>query len=297
MKDRHLSVKKPTASRIVFQIINFTLLAIYAILCIFPLLNILATSLSLPQFADAGEVFLLPKGLNFASYSYLFHDAGFFKSLGNSFLLILIGVPWNMLMTILMAYPLSRPKHKFKGRKIYIVILWVCILFSAGIVPEYILRTSLQLQDNIMVLILPGVPAFNVILLMNFFKEIPEELHEAAEMDGASEFKIMFKFYLPLSLPSLLTTALFTTVELWGAYLPGILYMSTTDLMPLQSYLRQINFDNFDINSAGLINRDLISQSTLSSSYLFVSVMPMLALYLILQRYFIKGISTGGGKE
>ena len=287
---------KASPSRIIFQIINYIFLGFFALICFLPLVNLGAISFSNPSFAEGGQIGLVPKGFTIDSYRFIFSNNDFFRALGNSIVLLLIGVPFMMVMSLLCAYPLSRPKSEFKGRNIYIVILWVCILFSGGIVPEYMLKCALKLDNTIWALILPGVNVFNVILLMNFFKAIPEEIHEAAVIDGAGEIKIMFKLYMPLALPAVLTTMLFTVVELWNSYLPGIMYYSTIDKMPLQSYLQSVTINLMDPNISNLLKDNQVSTKTIESARLFLSIIPMLVFYFPLQKYFVKGLTLGGVK-
>ncbi len=291
MKEKTNKIKR-SKSRIVFQIINYSVLIIYALLCLLPLINLGAISLSSPELADGGLVGLIPKKATLSAYSYIFKDTDFLKALWNSVKLIVIGIPVTMLLTFLCAYPLSRPNTKFVGRTVYIVILWVCILFSGGLVPEYMLKCALNLKNTIWALILPGVPVFNVILLMNFFRGVSEEMHEAAEIDGASEMRILFTVYIPIALPAVITTMLFAIVELYNQWLPGIMYFSTIDKMPLQSFLQSVTIDFMDSKLEG-VN---ISQTTIDSAMAFLSIIPMLILYLPLQRFFVKGISLGGVK-
>jgi len=287
---------KVTKSRIAFVVANYILLGSLALCCLLPFINLGAISFSSPKYAESGSVNLIPKGFTVSAYKFIFSNGDFLRALWNSIKLLLIGVPWIMVMTFLCAYPLSRPKHKFIGRKIYIVIIWVCMLFSGGTVAEYMLKCALKLNNTIWALILPGVPVFNVILLMNFFRQIPEDFHEAAEMDGANDLYIMIKIYIPLAKPAVLTTMLFTIVELWNQWLPGVMYYSTIDKMPLQSYLQSVTVDLMDEKLSSMLSGNLVSENTIESARLFLSIIPMLLLYLPLQKHFIKGLTAGGVK-
>ena len=280
--------------RIIFQVFNYALLIFLGVICFLPLVNLGAISFSQPKYVEAGLVNLNPKDFTVAAYKYIFSNNDLFRAFGNSLLLIAIGVPWTLLMTVLAAYPLSRPSDTFAGRKIYIVIIWICMLFSGGLVADYMLRTALCLQNNIWALILPGVPIFNVILLMNFFKQLPEDFHEAAELDGASEN--LFMIYVPLSIPAMLTIFLFTVVDYWNQWLPGIMYMSTIDKMPLQSYLQSVTVNLLDMDLSGMLDSKKVSQNTIDAARFFLSVIPMLVVYLPLQKHFVKGLTVGGVK-
>lgn len=283
-------------SRIIFQVFNYALLIFLAAICFLPLINLWAISFSQPKFVEAGLVNLFPKGFTSSSYQYIFSNNDLLIAFGNSLLLLLIGVPWTLLVTVLAAYPISRPEHMFVGRRVYIVMIWICMLFSGGLVADYMLRCALKLQNSIWALILPGVPIFNVILLMNFFKQLPEEFHEAAELDGANEFYILLKIYVPLSKSAMLTILLFTVVDYWNQWLPGVMYMSTIRKMPLQSYLQSVTVNIMDLDINNMLDNKSVSQNTIEAARFFLSVIPMLLVYLPLQKYFIQGLTVGGVK-
>ena len=288
---------KERPSRHIFQAFNYFALALYALIALVPLIHLGAVSLSKTSFAEAGQVIFLPKGLNFKAYEYVFSKPEFFTSLLNSFARLALGVPLNLLMCFLAAYPLSRPKGKLTGRTAITWYFFLTMLFSGGLVPSYMLITSLSLEDKIFALILPGaVPIFNVVLMINFFRQVPEEIHEAADIDGAGEFRILFKLYVPLSLPSVVTIGLFCIVAHWNSWLDGILYMSTLARMPLQSYLQSVVIGGVEGNIDNLIDTNYVSQTTIDAARLFLAVIPVAIMYFPLQKYFIKGLTLGGVK-
>ena len=288
---------KKSKSRIVFQVFNYTFLIAYALCAVLPLVHLGAISLSKTTYAEAGLVGLWPKGFNFESYSYIFANGDFFKAFGNSILRLITGVPLNMIMVFLLAYPLSRPDAKFKGRSVYSWILMVSLLFTGGTVPMYMLVSALQLNNTLFALILPGaVPVFNVVLMMNFFRAIPEELHEAATIDGASELKIMTLIYVPLSLPSVMTLALFCIVAQWNSWMDGVLYMNTIDKMPLQAYLQSVVINTMEGNLDNVLDTNFVSQDTIDAARLFLAIIPVIVFYFPLQKYFVKGLTLGGVK-
>ncbi len=288
---------KKSKSRIVFQILNYAFLIFYALCAVLPLIHLGAISLSKTTFAEAGLVGLWPKGINFESYAYIFSNGDFFKAFGNSILRLVTGVPLNMAMVFLLAYPLSRPSPKFRARNVYAWILMVCLLFTGGTVPTYMLVSALKLNNTLFALILPGaVPVFNVVLMMNFFRVVPEELHEAATIDGASELSIMIKIYLPLSLASVMTLALFCIVAQWNSWMDGVLYMSTLDKMPLQAYLQSVVINTMEGNLDSVLDTSYVSQDTIDAARLFLAIIPIIAFYFPLQKYFVKGLTLGGVK-
>lgn len=287
---------KSSPSRIVFLIINYTLLAAYALIALYPLLHLGAISLSLPAQVDAGNVILFPRGLTFQAYEYIFQTK-YFLSLFNSVMRLITGVPLNLLMCFLAAYPLSRPKHRLRGRTPIAWFFIVTMLFSGGLVPTYMLVTALGLKNTIFSLILTGaVPVFNVVLMINFFRQIPEDMHEAAEIDGAGELYILFKLYVPLSLPSVVTITLFSIVAHWNSWQDGVLYLDYLEMKPLQAYLQSVVISGTEGDINNKFDQNYVSQGTLDAARLFMAVIPVALMYFPLQKYFIKGLTLGGVK-
>lgn len=188
----------------------WAILLLLTALCILPLLNMVSISFSDRVAAQANEVGLLPVNFNVSAYQVLLGDAQFWRSFMISVERVVLGTSLNLLLTVLLAYPLSKNKREFNARNIYMNLLIFAMLFSGGMIPAFLVVKELGLIDTIWALVLPGaVPIFNVILLMNFFKSIPASLEEAAIMDGATKLKVLFKVYLPISLPALATISLF----------------------------------------------------------------------------------------
>ena len=200
---------KTLGSRI-SQAVIWVLVIAMALICLLPLLNMVAISFSSSTAASANIVGIYPVNPTLESYTKLLADAQFWRSFGISVLRVVLGASLNVLLTILMAYPLSKPKSRFKAQPIYMKFLLFTMLFSGGTIPIYLVVQNLGLVDSIWALILPtAVPVFNVIILMNFFKGTPDALEEAAIIDGAGQWTILFKIFLPISLPSLATVGLF----------------------------------------------------------------------------------------
>ena len=293
-----MSQIKEKPSRIVFLVLAYLFLSVYAILALLPLLNLLAMSFSHPTLVDAGLVTFWPQGFTADAYDYIIAQKDFFRAFGNSILRVLIGVPVNVIMAVLVAYPLSRPSKYVKGRNYYVWFFFVTMIFSGGMVPGYMLVSALGLKNSIFSLILPGaVPIFNVILLLNFFRQIPEDLYEAARLDGANEYLILWKVYVPLSIPAVMTTALFMFVNHWNSWFDGLIYMSTPDRYPLQTYLQAIVVQKADASANEGIDQLVgLNQKTVDAARLFLAVIPVTVFYLIVQKYLIKGLTMGGVK-
>lgn len=267
--------------------------------CLLPLLNTLAISFSNNSAVNANQVGILPVGFTLSSYKKLLEDNQFWRSAWISVLRVVLGTGLNMLMMILLAYPLSRSKNRFASRDIYMKLIIFAMLFNGGLIPGYIIVSKLYLLNTIWALVLPGaVPVFNVILLMNFMKGLPEALEEAAVIDGASEWTILTRVVLPISKPGLATMALFCIVNHWNDYFQGLIYMRTPSKYPLQTYIQQLTIDVSQItDTQQLIYFMTISTRTLNAAKIVVATVPLLVIYPFLQRYFVTGIVIGAVKE
>ena len=267
--------------------------------CLLPLLNTLAISFSNNSAVNANQVGILPVGFTLSSYKKLLEDNQFWRSAWISVLRVVLGTGLNMLMMILLAYPLSKSKNRFASRDIYMKLVIFAMLFNGGLIPGYIIVSKLHLLNTIWALVLPGaVPVFNVILLMNFMKGLPEALEEAAVIDGASEWTILTRVVLPISKPGLATVALFCIVNHWNDYFQGLIYMRTPSKYPLQTYIQQLTIDVSQIaDPQQLIYYMTISTRTLNAAKIVVATVPLLVIYPFLQRYFVTGIVIGAVKE
>ncbi|MBM7786714.1 carbohydrate ABC transporter permease [Tenggerimyces flavus] len=286
-------------SRRVFVVFNYLFLGALALLCLFPLVHTLALSFSASAAADAGRVTIWPVQFTTAAYEYAFTNPQFLRSFGTSIERVVLGVTVNMVLTILVAYPLSKAPGVLRGRTAYVWFFVITMLFAAGLVPTYMVVQATGLLDSIWALILPkAVPVFNVILLLNFFRSLPKELEEAAFVDGAGHWTVLLRIYLPLSKPALATITLFTIVAHWNSWFDGIIYMNSPEHYPLQSYLQTLVVqDSLSVRS--LNEMDLlqeVSNRTYKAAQIFLAALPVLAVYPFLQRYFIKGINLGSVK-
>jgi ABC-type glycerol-3-phosphate transport system permease component len=227
-------------------------------------------------------------------------DWKFFNSFWISIKRVVLGASLNFIVTVLMAYPLSKSPKEFPLRNLFMWLLIFCMLFNGGLVPWYQTVRSLGLIDNIWALVLGNsVPMFNVILVMNYFRNLPKEIEEAAEIDGASPWYILFKIYIPLSVPVLATVTLFSIVYHWNEFFNGLILMTRAEHYPLQTYIQQMVVV---INTAGMSEEQIkelskLSNRTLNAAKIFIAMIPILVIYPYLQRYFIHGITLGSLKE
>ena len=267
--------------------------------CLFPLLNMVAISFSDKAAASANMVGLVPVDFTTSAYKTLLGESQFWVSFWISIKRVFLGTIINMILTILLAYPLSKSKREFKGHDVYMYIVIFAMLFSGGMITIYLTIKSYGLLNSIWALILPGaVPVFNVILLMNFFKGVPKSLEEAAAIDGASKLTILLKIYLPISMPALATIILFCIVNHWNDFFSGLVYMNKTSMYPLQTYIQQLSVDMSQITDPEQLKRFAqVSNKTLDAAKIVVSTIPLLIIYPFLQKYFVSGIVIGAVKE
>jgi putative aldouronate transport system permease protein len=281
------------------NILNIGILTLLAVLCLFPILHILALSFSNATAAASGKVVIWPVDFTLQSYQFVLENPAFGKSFMVSLLRVLVGTPINMLLTILVAYPLSRSRAEFRARNFFAWFFLITVLFSGGLIPWYMVIRQTGLIDSFWALIIPGaLPVFNVILLANSFKTVPKELEEAAAMDGAGHWTILFRVLVPLSLPVLATVTLFVAVGHWNAWFDGLILMNSPDKYPLQSYLQTVVVSP---DPRMLTERDLellriISNRTTRAAQIFIAMIPILVVYPFLQRYFTSGIKLGSVK-
>lgn len=273
-----------------------------ALVCLLPILNTLALSFSSSTMAMAGKVTFWPMQFTTQAYRRVVEDRQFYVSFMNSVKRVLLGGGINFVMMVLAAFPLSHSKRHFRGRNVYMWILVFNMLFSGGLVPTYMVVSGLGLIDTIWALVLPGaVPVWNCILLMNFFKNLPEELEEAAVIDGAQPYQILLRVYLPVSLPSLATVMLFSIVGHWNEFFSGMIYMNSIRNYPMATYIStMVNAakDLSTITDPIELQRALeTSDTTINSAKIFVSMVPILVLYPFMQRYFVTGLVVGSVKE
>jgi putative aldouronate transport system permease protein len=281
------------------NLLNLTVLTLLGLLCIFPIVHILALSFSSATAAASGRVTIFPVEFTTQSYQFVLENPAFGKSFMISLLRVLVGTPINMILTILVAYPLSRTRNEFRARDYFAWFFLITVLFSGGLIPWYMVIQQTGLIDSFWALIIPGaLPVFNVILLANSFRSIPKDLEEAAAMDGAGHWTILFKVLLPLSLPVLATVTLFVAVSHWNSWFDGLILMNSPDKYPLQSYLQTVivSPDPRMLTERDLALLQIINNRTTRAAQIFIAMVPILVVYPFLQRYFTSGIKLGAVK-
>lgn len=282
-----------------FLTINYGVLLFLAAASIFPVVHVLALSLSSSTAASSGVVTIFPVDFNVKSYSFVIKNNTFLRAFGVSLKRAALGVPINMLLTVLSAYPLSRAKSQFRGKTIFTWFFLFTIIFGGGMIPWYMVIKETRLLNSIWALVIPGaVPVFNVILLINYFRSIPVELEEAAYMDGANHWYILRRVFLPLSLPTLATVTLFSLLFHWNSWFDGLILMNSPEKYPLQSYMQTIviNRDPTTLTERDLDLLKIINEKTTRSAQLFVAMIPIICIYPFLQKYFTTGLVVGAIK-
>ncbi len=293
--------KKTSMGRKVFLAVDVIVILLLCLICMVPLLNLLAYSFSASQPIIENKVFLWPKEFTLKAYQYVLESKEFWSSVSVSVKRVLLGVPLNTLLTILVAYPLSKDERQFKARKYYVAYMLTVMLFNGGLMPTYYIVSKTKLIDTVWALIIPGaVPIFNCIVLMNFFRGIPSELEESAKLDGASQWQILWRIFIPISKPSLATIILFSLISHWNSWFDGLIYSNHTTNYPLQSYLQTLVTSTTEILAQGDVKAIAklvdINDTNMKAAQIFISVIPLMLIYPFLQKYFTTGLTMGSVK-
>lgn len=295
-------IHKQSISRKLFVVFNTLLLTSITLLGIIPFIHLLSISLSSNTAAMAGEVKLWPVGFSLDAYQYLGEKVEFFRSLWISVQRVVLGTAVNMLLVFITAFPLAKTNNQFKFRTPYVWFFAVTMFFGGGLIPTYIIVKNTGIIDSIWALVLPGaLNVWNMVLMLNFFRSIPRELDEAATIDGAGHWRVLWQIYLPVSLPSIATIGLFTIVGHWNSWFDGILYLNSPENYPLQTYLStlimSINAQMSSMSIEQLKVMDNLSEKTLRNAQIFMGALPIMLVYPFLQKYFVKGMTVGSVKE
>ena len=289
-----------TRGQKIFSVVNFFLLTMITLSCLLPLMNILALSLSSTEAAAGGEVTLYPIGFNLIAYKNTMQRQAFWQSFLNSLIRVGIGVPLNMILTILAAFTLSRREDKLMGSKIYVWFFLLTMLFNGGLIPWYLTIRATGLLNSMWALILPSaVQVYNTILLVSFFRGVPYEIEEAAIIDGSGPMGVLTNVYLPCSVPAIATLTLFCLVNHWNEWFSGQILMNKMEKYPLMSYLQVLL--HLSKNLEKLSEKEIeellkVNLRTFNAAQLVIAMLPMLLAYPFFQRFFITGLTLGGVK-
>lgn len=290
---------KVNKSRKAFIVFNYIFCILIGIVCIMPVIHTFSISLSGRNAVYSGRVSFWPLEFTKENYNTIFADRQFFVSYGVTILRAILGWIIGLIVTVLAAYPMSLRRVNFPARQGFVVYFMVIMMFNGGMIPTYLVVKEVGLLDKIWALILPGtVSTYNIILMMNFMKGLPESISESAFIDGAGHFRTLFMIILPLCLPSLATISLFIVLGHWNAWFDGMIYINNPNLKPLQTYLRSVILVDTAVQNLSV--DDMMAEVTsegADAAKIFCAILPVMCVYPFLQKHFAKGIVRGSVKE
>jgi putative aldouronate transport system permease protein len=273
-------------------------LSVFAFLAVLPFLHTIARSFSAEAPIARAEVYVWPVSFTLDAYARLIIGGAFWRAYTNSFIITVLGTSIQMVMTLLCAYPLSRPR--LPGRSVLLALILLQMIFPPGLIPFYLTVRQLGLMDSYWAVILPyAINTFNLIVLMSYFRTLPVELEEAAVIDGANDLQVLRHVILPVSMPVVMTLSLFYAVENWNLFLPAIFFINDGNKQPLQVILRDMIWSMqlmTQTASAEQFER-MAGIEALKAASVFIAALPMLVVYPFIQRYFIRGVMLGAIKQ
>ena len=294
--------RKLEISELIFKVLSYTLLTMFALCCLYPFVYAVSAALSGRAAVEYGQVVLLPKDIQFAAFARMFNNNMFWNAYSNTLFLTLYGTIWSMIVAILGAYALSKRRLLF--RKFFNFFLVFTMWFSAGIVPQYLnyIATGKVFDavgitdDKWLVVIAMGMAAMNIILLRNAFEGVPSEIEEAAIVDGATEFQVLRKVYIPMSKSTIATVALFFAISRWNGYFWARQMISNSNEHPLQVFIR-LRLEEFRDPEFIAGWNEVYASDSVIYALIVCSIIPILIIYPFIQKYFAKGVNVGGVKE
>ena len=288
-------------SELIFKIISYTLLTVFAICCLYPFIYTISASISGRQAVEYNEVVLLPKDIQFEAFSEMFSNNMFWNSYANTLFLTFYGTIWEVGLSIFGAYALSKKRLLFrKGFNFFLVFtMW----FSAGMVPQYLNYLNTQkvfnamgiMDDKWLVVIAMGMAAMNIILLRNSFEGVPSEIEEAAIVDGATELQVLWRVYIPMSKSIIATVSLFFGISRWNGYFWARQMISNSHEHPLMVYIR-LQLEEFNDPEFAQPGTAVYAADSMIYALIICSIVPILIIYPFIQKYFAKGVNAGGVK-
>lgn len=281
-----------------FQVCNYVFLSVITLSMFLPLLNVIAQSLSSAYAIDRGDVLFWPVEFTTVYYEYVFQNASIWRAFGISVYITVIGTLINLAMTASLAYPLSR--QEYVGRKAILLMILFTMIFTAPLIPEFILIRNLGLMNSLWALMIPtAISAFNLIVMRSFFTQIPTELIDSGRIDGCGELRMVWSIVLPLSKPVMATVGIFYSVMNWNTYKNALYYINDRGLYPLQIKLREmlITDDMADTGNEIFTQMATASPQGVQMTVIIVATLPIVMIYPFLQRYFIKGMMLGSIKS
>jgi len=261
---------------------------------LYPILNVVAVSFSASSYVVQNRVSVFPRGFTLDAYRRIFSNSRIPRAYQNTLLYTGLGTAVNLLLTILTAYPLSKPN--LTGRRVFMGLIMFTMFFSGGVIPTFIVVKSLGLTDTVGAMVLPNaIWTMELLILISFFRAMPLALYESAVLDGASEFCILRRIYVPLSKAALASIGLFYFMGHWNSYFLPLIYLNDQKMYPLQLVLRDMLLDETTSISSVVVASD-ITPASLKNAVIFITMIPVMVLYPVVQRYFVKGVMIGSIK-
>lgn len=284
-----------TASR-VFQAVNGLILTGVVVLTLYPFVNVIARSLSEEQYIQAGQVNLLPRGVNTTTYEVVMSDPVFWTNYRNTLVYTVVATVISIVLTTCYAYVLS--KRHLKGRALLVGVAVFTMFFNGGLIPNYVLVSGLGLRNTIWAVVLPNaISVFNLLVMKAFFEGLPVELEEAAAVDGLGTYGILWRIVLPLSKAVIATMILFYAVAFWNSWFPAFLYLDDADMFPVTIYLRNLiagSTGGSDISTPSDTAQQIAAN--IQAVTIVLTALPIMLVYPFIQRYFVSGITLGAVK-
>ncbi len=290
------------ASELIFKVISYTLLTMFSLCCLYPFVYAISAAISGANAVDYSEVVLFPKDIQFEAFAKMFGDNMFWNAYSNTLFLTFYGTVWALLVAILGAYALSKKRLLF--RRAFNFFLVFTMWFSAGLVPQYLNYLDTKavfnamgiMDDKWLIVIAMGMAAMNIILLRNAFEGVPSDIEEAAIVDGATEFQVLSKVYIPMSKSTIATVALFFAISRWNGYFWARQMISNQNEHPLQVFIR-LKLEDYTDPDYLVGWNEVYSPDSVIYALIVCSIIPILIIYPFIQKYFAKGVNVGGVKE
>lgn len=280
----------------IFRVVNTVVLLGVVVVTLYPFLNIVARSLSEEAYIIAGKVTIVPRGFDLTAYKLVMSDDLFWTNYRNTVVYTVVATLISIVLTTCYAYVLSKPQ--LKGRTFLVGVALFTMFFSGGLIPNYVLVTSLGMKNTIWAVVIPNaISVFNLLVMKAFFESLPTELEEAAAVDGLNTYGILWRIVLPLSKAIIATMVLFYAVSFWNSWFAAFLYMDQQDLLPVTVYLRNLIAGATDAQQSGAAAADVVqAAATLQAVTIVLTTLPILAVYPFVQRYFVRGVMLGAVK-
>ncbi|WP_426348534.1 carbohydrate ABC transporter permease [Alloiococcus sp. CFN-8] len=291
---------KSTPGEKIFEALNYLFFILFGLATTLPFVNLVAKSFSGEAAVVSGKVGLIPVDFQIDTYKFVLGNDMFMNSLKVSIIVTLLGTFTGIVMTIITAYPLSKPR--LRGRKFLMLFFVFTMLFNGGIIPNYLVMQKIGLVNKLAVLILPNmINVYNMLIMKNYFEALPESIEESAKIDGASNWKILLRIIIPLSMPVIATITLFFAVAHWNSYFQAMIYITDPKLKPMQLYLKELLASTSDVLKQAGYNPDIegtanIVPAAIQAASIVTATLPIICVYPFLQKYFVKGVLIGSVK-